>query len=49
MDAVRLTGATLLLLIVLTRNWEVRQVRYQQRQIESERAHDAAVLAQLIS
>ena len=49
MDAVRVTGATLALLIILTRNWEVRQIRYEQRQTEREHAYDAMVLEQLIS
>ena len=49
MDAVRATGATLALLVILTRNWEVRQIRYEQRRTEKERAHDAMILGQLIS
>lgn len=49
MDAVRATGATLALLVILTRNWEVRQIRYEQRRTEMEHAYDAMVLGHLIS
>jgi hypothetical protein len=47
-DAVRLTGSVLVVLYVLTRNWEVRQEQQHERHTHEDRMRDVATVARYV-